>query len=40
MIKSGEIIATSDSAILLKCRTFIDIPQNLTGVTKAKIIKL
>jgi len=40
LAKSGEIIATSDSAILLRCRTFIDIPQNLAQIMRVKIIKL
>jgi hypothetical protein len=40
LAKSGEIIATSDSAILLRCRAFIDIPQNLAQAAGARIIKL
>ena len=40
LAKSGEIIATSDSAILLRCRAFIDIPQNLAQAVGANIIRL
>jgi hypothetical protein len=40
LAKSGEIIATSDSAILLRCRAFIDIPQNLAQAVGARIIRL
>ncbi len=40
LIKSGEIIATSDSAVLLKCYAFIDIPQNLASIAGKKIIRL
>jgi len=40
LAKSGEIIATSDSAILLRCRAFIDIPQNLAQAMGASIIRL
>jgi len=40
LAKSGEIIATSDSAILLRCRAFIDIPKNLAQAVGARIIRL
>ncbi|MEM2188702.1 MAG: DUF434 domain-containing protein [Nitrososphaerota archaeon] len=40
LIKSSEIVATSDSAILLKCRAFIDVPQNLASIMGAKVIAL
>lgn len=40
LVKSGEIVASSDSAILLKCRAFIDIPQSLALAIGARVIKL
>ena len=40
LIKSGKIIASSDSAVLLKCRKFIDLTGHLELVKKAKIITL
>lgn len=40
LVKSGEIVATSDSAVLLRCRYFIDIPQSLDLAKTAKIIRL
>ncbi len=40
LIRSGKVIATSDSAILLKCRWFTDIPQSLEIAKRAKIIQL
>jgi len=40
LIKSGEIVASSDSAILLNCRKFIDIPANLNLPNGAKILIL
>ena len=40
LAKSDEIIATSDSAILLRCRAFVDIPQNLAQAVGASIIRL
>ena len=40
LIKSGEIVASSDSAILLNCRKFIDIPANLNPPNGAKILIL
>jgi len=38
--RSQKIVATSDSAILLKCKHFIDIPQSLEPAKTAKIIRL
>jgi len=40
LARSDEIIATSDSIILLRCRSFIDIPRNLDIVERAEIIRL
>lgn len=40
LIRSGGVIATSDSAILLRCRAFIDIPQSLARKRKAKLIMI
>lgn len=40
LIKSGAVVATSDSAILLKCRSFIDIPANLGIIDEMRIITL
>lgn len=40
LIKSGKTVATSDSAILLKCKGFIDIPQSLELAKTARIIRL
>jgi len=40
LIKSGRIIATSDSAILLRCRKFIDLPSHLKIIDEAKILNL
>jgi len=40
LIKSGKIIASSDSALLLKCRKFIDLPAHLNIINKAKILTL
>ena len=38
--RSQKIVATSDSAILLKCKHFVDIPQSLELAKTAKIIRL
>lgn len=40
LIRSEKTVATSDSAILLKCKRFIDLPQSLELAKTAKIIKL
>ncbi len=40
LIKSGEIVATSDSIILLRCRRFFDIPGYLASKKGARILKL
>jgi hypothetical protein len=40
LAKSSEVIATSDSAILLICRAFIDVPQSLAQAMGARIIRL
>ena len=40
LARSDEIIATSDSIILLRCRSFIDIPMNLDIIERAEIIRL
>ncbi|MCD6421672.1 MAG: DUF5616 domain-containing protein, partial [Thaumarchaeota archaeon] len=38
--KSSDVIATSDSAILLKCRSFIDLPGSLEISKRVELIKL
>jgi len=40
LARSEAIIATSDSAILLRCKLFIDLPRNLSLIKHAKIIRL
>jgi len=40
LIRSEEIVATSDSAILLKCRRFTDIPRSLEIAENVRIIRL
>ncbi|MCS7133108.1 MAG: DUF434 domain-containing protein [Nitrososphaeria archaeon] len=40
LIKSGKMVATSDSVILLRCRLFVDIPQCLNLAKDTQIISL
>jgi len=40
LVRSGKIVATSDSAILLRCRRFIDLPSHLGILKRAKVLSL
>ncbi|MCD6236196.1 MAG: DUF434 domain-containing protein [Thaumarchaeota archaeon] len=40
LIKSGKLVASSDSTILLKCKRFIDLARYLDALDESKIISL
>jgi len=40
LIKSGKIVASSDSALLLRCRKFVDLPAHLKIIKKTRILIL